>query len=297
METAVPVPRQSIVLAEVLKKRVMIVLPWLKVTNPVTAFCVANLIDKRRTSTVLNFGDSFVAHSRNKCADIFLQSDAEYMLTIDDDMVVPFGPAGAEWYNQQTGFNLPKEFASLNAMDRLLSHGKTLVGGLYWGRNCYGAALYNEAAANPTEAEFARKAPHDLIKPTRWVATGCLLVHRTVFEDIEKRFPLLARVQNGEGGNWFSSSEHNIMSVVDQTIKMLSSGVMTGEKALRALSLLEEGTAHARRNSSLGMGEDVAFCVRAKEAGHQAFVDLGLVLGHLGQCCYGPRNTQAKPKK
>lgn len=275
----------------------MIVLPWLKVTNPVTAFCVANLIDKRRTSTVLNFGDSFVAHSRNKCADIFLQSDAEYMLTIDDDMVAPFGPAGAEWYNQQTGFNLPKEFASLNAMDRLLSHGVTLVGGLYWGRNKYGSCMYNEAAANPTEAAYARQAPHNLIKATRWVATGCLLVHRNVYEDIERRFPRLARGVNGEGGNWFSTSEHSAMDVIDRTRQMLSEGAMTPEKALRALSMLEEGSADARRNSSLSMGEDVQFCTRAKEAGHTCFVDLGLVCGHLGQCCYGPNNTFPKPKK
>lgn len=276
------------------KARVMLVTPWQKSANPLTAFCVAHLRDPRRTSSLLNYGDAFVAHSRNGCADVFLKSDLEWYLTIDDDMIIPFG--NAEWYNAHTGFNLPANFAGLNAMDRLLSHGKSLVGGLYWGRHRFGSAMYGEGSNNPSEAEWARKAPHNVCKPTRWVATGCLLIHRSVFLDIEKKFPRLARGANGKGGQWFSSSEHGALDVIDRTRELLSKGPLSGDTALKALTMLEAGASDARRNSSLGMGEDVQFCTRAKEAGHQPHVDCALVLGHVGQCIYGPYNTSPKPR-
>jgi hypothetical protein len=272
-------------------KKVMLTMPWQKHTNPVTAFSVMGLFDRRRCGRLLNYGDAFVAHTRNTCANLFLGTDLEWMLTIDDDMIVPFGDA--KWFNAHTRFNLPPEFAGLNALDRLLSHGKTLVGALYFGRHELGRPMYAEGANIPAEAEFARKAPMNLIKPTKWVGTGCMLVHRSVYLDLEKKFPRLAR-NGGRGGQWFSTSEHTAMDWIDRARKMLSEGPMTGEKAFKALEMLEKASSDAHANSSLGMGEDVQFCTRAKDAGHQPFVDMGLVCGHIGSCVYGPRNTRRK---
>jgi hypothetical protein len=66
---------------------------------------------------------------------------------------------------------------------------------------------------------------------------------------------------------------------------------MDGGKAVKALEMLADGEADARANSSLGMGEDVAFATRAKQAGHQSWVDLSVIVGHIGSCSYGPHNT------
>lgn len=269
--------------------KVLIVLPWQKQTNPATAFAVAALADKRRTSISLCAGDAFVVHSRNTLADMFLASAFEWMFTVDDDILMPFGDAAA--FKRYTGFDIPDAFAGLNTLDRLLSHGKTLVGGLYWGRNPTGRGMFAEAG-NKEMADYARRAPIDEIRPTRWVATGVLLVHRSVYEDIEKKFPRLARGANGKGGNWFSPSEHTAMAGIDKVREMLSAGPMTSDKAFRAYEMLEQTAAEARANSTLSQGEDVAFCVRAKQAGHQPYVDFGLVCGHLGNCCYGPHNTR-----
>jgi hypothetical protein len=281
--------------ADLARTRVFIGLPWMKQTNPVTAFSVAGLIDRRRTALSMVHGDAFVAHSRNKLATLFLDSGMDWMLSIDDDMIVPFGDAN--WFNAFTGFALPKEYAGLHAMNRLLSHGKTLVGALYFGRHKHGAPMYAEGANVPAEAAFARKAPHALLKPTRWVATGCMLTHRSVFEDIEKRFPRLARANNRKGGQWFSTSETEAMDLIEKTRALLADGPMTGEKCLKAYQLLETGHESARRNSSLGMGEDVQFCTRAMAAGHQPYVDMALVCGHIGTCAYGPANTSPMPKR
>jgi hypothetical protein len=275
----------------VYQKKIMLVLPWWKQVSPVTSFCVSQLADRRRTSSMLNFGDAFVAHSRNTCVDAFLQTECDWFLTIDDDMIVPFG--NAAWYKTHTRFDdFPEKFLGLNAIDRLVSHNKTLVGALYFGRHHCGPPVYNEGAMNAQEAAYARKAPYDLIKPTKWVGTGCMLVHRKVFEDIEKKFPRLARGANKRGGHWFTSTEASLMERIHALRDRLQNGPLDGQKAYTAMAGLEELIARAKDENSLGVGEDVSFCMRAAAAGHQPYVDMGLVCGHLGHCCYGPRNTR-----
>ncbi len=284
MQPLTPVPNNPSVRA--LTSRVMIALPWYKAVHPLTAFCVAQLADKRRTELIMSYGDAFIAHTRNNLACAFLESGADWLLQIDDDSIVPFG--NARWFNAHTGFNLPEPFASLNALDRLLSHGKTLVGALYFGRWKGANAVYGEGHIDG-EKQYSRTAPIDVCKPTRWIGTGCLLTHRSVFLDIEKTFPNLARGADGKLGQWYTSSEHMAMDLIRRTREMLSQGPMTGEKAFKAMEMLTGGEAQARSHSNLGMGEDVQLCTRAKAAGHQPYVDLGLVVGHVGNHIYGPK--------
>jgi hypothetical protein len=271
-------------------KKIMIIMPWSKTINPITAFSVMQLIDRRRTASMLNYGDAFIAHSRNSCTDVFLQSDLEWMFTVDDDMLLPYG--NGDWYRSHTGWNwLPDPFASFNTLDRLMSHGKTLVGALYFGRHRNGPPVYAEGSI-ATEAAYARSGPHDVVKPCNWVGTGAMLIHRSVFEDIEKKFPVLGRGADKKGGNWFTSSEHNLLQGVHDVYRMLTDdNRVDAAKALRATEMLDGLIRSTQKCSSLGMGEDVVFCRRAREAGHQPHVDMGLIAGHVGHCVYGPRNT------
>lgn len=273
-------------------KKIMIVMPWQKMVNPITAFSVFQLADRRRTTTALNFGDAFVAHSRNNCADVFLGTDCEYMLTIDDDMVVPFG--NAKWFRAYTGWDwYPEAFAAVNALDRLMGHKKSLIGATYYAKHPKGIAVFGEGG-HVEMSNYIRKGPHDEIKISGWVGTGCLLIHRSVFLDIEKAYPRLARGPDGKGGQWFTSSEHRVMDGIKQIMDMMSVGPMDGPKAARAYEMLVGLNSESSRTSKLGVGEDVIFCRRASEAGHKCYVDLGLVCGHIGTCVYGPRNTGLK---
>lgn len=274
-------------------KRVMVILPWHKNVSPMTAFCVAQVIDRRRTSTLLSWGDAFIAHTRNKCAEIFLESPCDYALWVDDDIVLPFGDA--EWYRAHTHFDFPEKFMAFNTLDRLMSHGKTLVGGLYFGRHPYGPPVTNEGSANSKIADYYRNGPYDKIQETRWVGTGCLLTHRSVFEDIEKKFPRLARNPGQSGGNWFTSTEASLLDQVARIRDTLADGPITAEKGYETLRSLEQAIALSASENSLGVGEDVSFCLRAKAAGHTPYVDLGLICGHIGHCVYGPKNTTPKP--
>lgn len=266
-------------------KKILVGLPWQKITNPVTAFCVSRLVDSRRCACTLNFGDAFVAHTRNSIGDTFLASDLEWLLMVDDDMVLPIG--SAEVFRAYTGFDFPEKFMSMHVIDRLMSHGKTLVGALYFGRQSLGSpAVFNEAAANKLVGEQFRKCPKDELRQTRWVGTGCMLIHRKVFEDIEKKFPRLARGGDKKGGHWFTSCEAGLLDRLEGLRDGFRGKQLDGQSAYTLLAELEKSLALAKQENTLGYGEDVSFCMRAAAAGHPAFVDLGLRCGHLGHYCY-----------
>jgi len=264
-------------------KQVMLCLPFYKTTNPRTLFALMTLFDKRRMALSLDFGDAFVAHSRNKLADQFLRSGMEWCLMCDDDNLPPFG--NADLYNQFTGFSLPPKFAGLHGIDRLLSHGKTLVGGLYRGRWPHSKSIFAEGVQLE---KYVDAGPRDELRPTQWVGFGWVLLHRSVFLDIEKKFPRLARKPDGTGSNFFTSSEHDLVEAATLAIQELDRG-LDFEKARE---LLDNGLAISQRMSNLGVGEDVQFCRRAAQAGHQCFVDLGLIVGHLGEMVYMPGKTK-----
>lgn len=260
---------------------------------PVTGVSLMALFARRKLTLLLSQGDAFISHSRNSVVEKFLDTDCEWLFSVDDDMILPFGDA--EWYRSFSGFPIPEPFASLNVIDRLLSHGKSLVGGVYFGRQKFGPAMYGEAK-QPSEAAFARSGPRNVLKPTRWCGTGCLLIHRQVFLDIEAKFPRLSRERNGGRFHGFTATEHGLLDGIERVKNMLSEGPQTGEKSLRAYQMIEALLAESQHNSALGTGEDVQFCIRAAQAGHQCFVDHALHLGHVGVEVFGAHNTSVKPK-
>lgn len=265
--------------------RVCVLLPWYKSTSPVTAFALLSMLDKSRMSVMLQFNDAFIAHSRNKLAENFLRTKADWGLMIDDDTVPPCG--NAKWFNTFTKLKLPEKFAGVHLVDRLLSHGKSLVGGHYWSRAEESIPVYSEGRA---DIEWLRKGPHDVCKPVKWVGSGAMLIHRSVFEDIEKKFPHLARNAEGKKGQWFTSSEHELRKDVSTVSTILADGSLSQEaRILKAQEILRGAEARTAAHSGLGSGEDVAFCIRAAQAGHQPHVDLGCICGHIGTHVYGPK--------
>lgn len=272
-------------------RKIAFLLPWYKSVHPATAFSVMGLFEKGKTACIMHSGDAFIAHTRNYLVNQFLDTGIEWALMVDDDMVLPWG--NGVWFNKVTGMNLPEQFAGMHTANRLLAANKSLVGALYFGRHRGGKPMYHEACANPGEAEMIQKhAPMDNVKATSWLGTGCLLVNRKVFLDIERTFPNLARKPDGrnmleKSGHWFTSSEHDLRKGLDDAIDILKSAKQTAdERATQAIEHLLAALKKSQRNSQLGMGEDVQFCIRAAQSGHQPFVDLGLLCGHMGQIGY-----------
>jgi len=211
--------------------------PCYKGTNPVTAFAmIAMALDFGRDKIRfdMSIGDAMIYHSRNKLAQLFLESDAKYLLMMDDDIIPCIGRP--QWMRSTVAASrdVPDAPLQRHVLHRLIGSGKSLIGGAYFGRQengtimCSDKSLYGRA-----------KAYEDSIVPVDWVGTGCMLVHRKVFTDIMSKYPEL----KGEGANEPFDFFHPIKST---------------------------------------MGEDVSFCHRAKQAGHQCHIDLGLPVYHVG---------------
>lgn len=254
-------------------KRLMLLLPQYKSTNPATLFSLLGLWEPAKMRATMHYGDAFIAHTRNKLAQDFLASDCEWSLWVDDDMVLPIG--NARWFNEVTNLNLPREMAGRHTITRLLESGRKLIGGLYYGRHGKGKPMFAEGANNPALAARLRKDLPQTVQPTQWVGTGCLLVHRDVYTTIQKSCPYLAPKRSDLPWEFFSPAP-------DELLRLLASdsATPTTDDLKRTLAGYRAGT-----------GEDVSFCRRALAAGIQPHVDLGLVCGHLGGAVYGPGNT------
>jgi len=218
-------------------------------TNPVTAFAmIAMALDFGRDKIRFDMSieDSMLRlgggrqpdHSRNRLAEKFLQTDAKYLLMMDDDIIPCIGRPAWMRSTVQSAQNMPDLPLQRHIIHRLLNSGKTLIGGAYFGRQ-EGAKLM---CSNQSLVESAR-AYNDIVEPVDWVGTGCLLIHRSVFDDIKKKHPELATANPDAPFDYFMPMAGHI-------------------------------------------GEDVAFCRRAKEAGHQPHIDLGTPVFHVGLKTY-----------
>src|SRR6478736_2603327 len=195
-------------------KDVMLCLPMYKQTNPLTLFSLMGIWDRSKFGALVEYGDAFIVHSREAIAHRFIESGKEWSMWIDDDMIVPMG--NAEWFRSKTGSNIPDEFAGLHTVNRLKSHNKSIVGGLYFGRKPHGRAMYFDALvdspAGAEENRRAHEAPFNSLRPTKWVGTGCVLIHRQVFLDIREQNPHLEPMFPHEPYHYFTNASDAAMS-------------------------------------------------------------------------------------
>lgn len=247
--------------APMVGRNLCLCLPFFKTTNPMTMVAISSfLLDFGREKIQMRwaFGDSMVENARNRCADRFLESGAEWSLWIDDDVIPPFGRAGilreecGLSENEKDPYFWPDHLAGAHGATRLMSHGLKLIGGTYFGRRRKSPVMFQKGMVDKYSYELAKAGSGDVIA-TDWVGTGFILIHRDVFTDIQAKFPELAPNEYNEFFAYFAKN--------------------------------------------VGMGEDMSFCKRAKEAGHQPYVDTGVQCLHLGYMAYGFHNTEAEKKK
>ena len=283
-------------------KQVFLAMPCYKTADPRTLFSVLGIWDRQKFGASVRYGDAYIIHTRNNLMYDFLTTGIPEVLNVDDDMILPMGNAG--WFNYNTGLNFTEEFAGMHTPTRLRSHGKTIVGGLYFGRNRRGRAIYYEAMitndAGNREDALAHKAPRDDLRPVWWTGTGCLWFTRQVLLDIQATHPHLAPQHPTEPWHFFSNADnalHRVFSDVRAKVESAAESIAGGtgsaaEAVLRdVVKQMADAEVQNAKNSQLMQGEDQTFGKRAKVAGHQSYVDHGLVCGHAGGCIYGPANT------
>lgn len=232
-------------------KRVFIGFPCYKYTNPATMwamFATALDIGKDKIQADIAFGDAQIHHARNKLAHKFLESPCEWLIMLDDDMIPPIGRPGFLADVARLNDQYPEDAASLHWIHRLTSHKDTatLVGATYFERTPNGRAVNGLRE----DEEYVSKAMvfANEILPTDWIGTGCIMIHRSVFDAI-KANPEMSHLEPNEmGGHW----------------DFFRPGVPGLD----------------------GAGEDIAFCFRAKASGHQPYVDCALHALHVGYGVY-----------
>lgn len=216
--------------------------PWYKSSNPVTAACqVAMALDFGRDKIRFDMaiGDSKIEHARNRLAHKFLETDAKWMMMIDDDIIPCIGRPAWFRYWVQAARNLADLPLQRHTLHRLIGAGKTLVGASYFGRQEGGALMASDQTLAPRARVY-----EDKVVEVDWVGTGCILIHRKVFEDIRAKFGDELKID-------VPDYDYDYFRPFD--------------------------SAH---------GEDVSFCKRAKQAGHQPHLDLGLPVFHVGYKTY-----------
>lgn len=232
-------------------RELCICFPCYKETNYVTAAVLVSLaLDYGRERIRFEFcgGDAMIYNTRNKLAHQFMQTGSEWSLWLDSDMIPPIGRAAfIQTHVGSDAETIDEDLLNRHFAQRLMGHNQKLIGACYFGRRSVAPPMFNEGMRDHEAINAARRY-NDEVRETHWVGTGCLLIHRDVFLDIQKKFPALGPNADSQFWNYFLPEKN--------------------------------------------MGEDVAFCKRAKEAGHQPFVDFGIPVLHVGYCAYGAHNTK-----
>jgi hypothetical protein len=230
---------------------VMILRPILREVHSLAHHATLALFDKNTYAYDAQQGDAMVYHSRNMLADRFMKSGFEWALWWDDDVVPPIGN---EAWSRAAIQSMPKEYPApylqINPIQRLKAHNQAIIGGLYFARKAPWTAICHRTSNN---VNSFRNVPRQEIMPVDWVGTGFLLVHRSVFEGIQAKFPELAPKENA----------------VNEYEKVWNYFQPSHQQA-----------------------EDVSFCARAKAAGFQPYVDLSVVCFHVGDYAFGPWNQR-----
>jgi hypothetical protein len=198
--------------------------PCYKTTNPVTAFAmIAMALDFGRDKIRfdMSIGDAMIYHSRNVLAQKFLETDAKYLLMIDDDIIPCIGRPAWMRSTVAAARNIAEQPLQRHVIHRLVGSGKTLIGGAYFGRQ-EGAPLM---CSNRDLASQAREY-RDFYHPVDWVGTGCILIHRKVFEDIEQKFPELNPEKEGEPFDYF----HPIKSTMGEDVSFCHRAKIAGHQ-------------------------------------------------------------------
>jgi len=229
-------------------RKVVLLTPFNRDINPNVHFNIVALIRKNPWLGYDYVNRTIIQKARNMLAHRFLASEAEWSLWMDSDNILPFGEPGFIGIRMKGADRVPPQRAALNAVERLISHGKTIVGGPYKRRGegdgwCIQPHINPMKESDRSVIERLDKGYFDELLPVGWVATGCALIHRSVYMDIMSKFPQHAAPKEGEEYDFF------------------------GHKA----------------NVS---GEDMFFGKMAAEAGHQSWLDAGLPIGHLGSHCW-----------
>lgn len=196
---------------------------------------------------------TLIDEARNDIVARFLETKAEYLLFTDVDMIIPNGNGQLM---RKLGLTTPEPKASINAIDRIMSHPKEhgIIGGLYIDRRGGNKIQCEHGWRSPADNNrllglFTGATKEEGLEETGWVGMGFVRIARWVFEkmrdEAKKPGSPLADILPPPG------RENEPLGYFGRTSKW--------------------------------RGEDIAFCRRAQLCGIKTYVDKSILCGHIGR--------------
>lgn len=196
-------------------------------------------------------------HNRNAIVRDFLATDADWLFWIDADTIIPNG-----------------------AIKRLLGLGKTLASGLYYGKGePHPPIAYIKRPDGAYQAiDRTQEWERGEIIPIDAAGCGCLLSHRSVYEDIQKDYVVLQR----RGGGIVSIHKDDVHGEIDNSAKHEWDGqVHKGQYRERLIHPTVGDLRFPYFALEFGRTEDMYFFERAARVGHKCWLDTSIECGHL----------------
>lgn len=165
-----------------------------KATNPVTALILTALAldfgrDKIRFD--LELGDKKTHEARNRLVDKFLQTNARWMMMIDDDIIPSIGRPNFLKHWVSAARNVLEMPLQRHIIHKLIGNNKSIVGTAYFNGHENPELVCSDKSLAVRARQF-----DDALVQVDWTGSGSLLVHRRVFEDIKK-----------SGGEFFDAND------------------------------------------------------------------------------------------
>jgi hypothetical protein len=188
-----------------------------KSVNPVTSMALTAMaldFGRDRIRFDMEFGNSWVSEARNNLANKFLETDAKYLFFIDDDIIPCIGRPSWMQSWVPAARNVHEKPLQRHILSRLPNANRSVVGAAYFERR---ESDIPKIVCSDQKLVPRAKTYEDAVVQVDWAGTGAMLIHRSVFEDIDKANPELQK-------RFF----HNINSVTGEDISFCQRAVAVG---------------------------------------------------------------------
>jgi hypothetical protein len=248
------------------KPKVAFAVPFYSVVDGVwwvqTTDFIVNTIPTIEYHGLIAMGTMATDHARNTIVDDFLyKSNAEWLFWIDADTLVPVG-----------------------TLSRLLALGKTLVSGLYYGKNPPHPPIAYYKLPNGTYIPIDKQEGWEKgeILPVDATGFGCMLTHRSVFEDIRKNYEIFQYANGGIASVHKNDVVGEFGTTADGYHRHEHDGkVYKGQYRERLINPTIDGVKFPFFMLEHLRTEDMYFFDHAARVGHKPWLDTSIECGHL----------------